>query len=401
MSRFLFVVPPLVGHVNPAVTVSAELSSRGHEVAWAGHPSVLASLVPRDARVFSTDGTFSSDVLREMAPRGQGLRGAEAFRFLWKDFLVPLGEAMLPEVELAVQHFPPDVLIVDQQAIAGAVVARRRGLPWATSATTSSELVDSFTVFPMFGAWLANELRAFQHRMGVSEDEAAQGDLRFSDQLVLAFSSKELLGNGPFPPEWLFVGPAMKKRENAPEFPWSWLDPHRRHVLLTLGTINAASGQQFFNTAIAAAERLEDRLQMIVVAPDGMLYPKSSNVLVVPAVPQLELLPRIDAVICHAGHNTVCETLAHGIPLVVAPIRDDQPIIAQQVVDADAGIRVKYSRVKSEEIAEALLSLFETKSYRQSAERIQTSFRAAGGASAAADGLEELATRSAVVSRAQ
>ena len=401
MSRFLFVVPPLVGHINPAVTVSAELSSRGHDVAWAGHPSVLASLVPRDARVFSTDRNFSTDVLRELAARGQGLRGAEAFRFLWKDLLIPLGEAMVPEVEFAVQHFCPDVLIVDQQAIAGAVIARRSGLSWATSATTSSELVDSFTVFPMFGEWLTKELRAFQHRVGVSEDEAAQGDLRFSDQLVLAFSARELVGSGPVPPEWLFVGPAMKKREHAPEFPWSWLDPHRRHVLLTLGTINAASGQQFLNTAIAAAERLEDRLQMIVVAPNGMLCPKSANVLVLPAVPQLELLPQIDAVICHAGHNTVCETLAHGIPLVVAPIRDDQPIIAQQVVDAGAGIRLKYSRVKSEEIAEALLSVLENKFYRLAAERIQTAFRAAGGASAAADGLEGLAARSAVAARAK
>jgi MGT family glycosyltransferase len=401
MSRFLFVVPPLVGHVNPVVTVSTELSSRGHEVAWAGHPSVLASLVPRDARVFSTDGSFSADVLREIATRSQGLRGAEAFRFLWKDLLIPLGEAMLPEVELAVEHFSPDVLIADQQAIAGAVVARQNRLLWATSATTSSELVDSFTVFPMFGAWLTNELRTFQHRVGVSAEDAAQGDLRFSDQLVLAFSSKELIGSGPFPLEWLFVGPAMKKREHAPQFPWSWLDPHRRHVLLTLGTINAASGRQFFETAIAAAERLEDRLQMIVVAPDGMLHPKSSNVLVLPMVPQLELLPQMDAVICHAGHNTVCETLAHGIPLIVAPIRDDQPIIAQQVVDAGAGIRLKYSRVKSEEIAEALLSVFETASYRQSAERIQTAFRGAGGASVAADGLEKLAACSAVAARVQ
>lgn len=401
MSRFLFVVPPLVGHINPAVTVSAELSSRGHEVAWAGHPSVLASLVPGDARVFPTDRTFSTEVLRETTARGQGLRGAEAFRFLWKDFLVPLGEAMLPEVELAVTHFSPDVLVVDQQAIAGAVVARRNGLPWATSATTSSELVDSFTVFPMFGAWLTDELRAFQQRVDVPEDEATHGDLRFSDQLVLAFSSRELVGSGPFPPEWLFVGPALTKREHAPEFPWSWLEPRQHHVLLTLGTINAASGQQFFSAAIAAAEHLQDRLQMVVVAPDGMLSPKSSNVLVLPAVPQLELLPKIDAVVCHAGHNTVCETLAHGIPLVVAPIRDDQPIIAQQVVDAGAGIRLKYSRVKAEEIAEALLSVLETRSYRQAAQRIQTAFRAASGASAAADGLEQLAIRSAVASRAE
>ena len=396
MSRFLFVVPPLAGHVNPTVALGFELSSRGHEVAWAGHPSALTSLLPRDASVFRTDTALSGEALDAIAARAQGLRGAEAFRFLWKDVLIPLGEAMLPEVELAEQRFGPDVLVVDQQAIAGALVARRDRLRWATSATTSSELIDSFTVFPVFATWLTNELRSFQHRMGVSEEEAAQGDLRFSEYLLLAFTARELVGSGPSPPSWLFVGPAMNRPQRAPEFPWSWLDPNRRHVLLTLGTVNAASGRQFFETAIAAAERLADRLQMIVVAPDGMLTPEASNVLVLPMVPQLELLPHMDVVICHAGHNTVCETLANGIPLIVAPIRDDQPIVAQQVVDAGAGIRLKFGRVKPEEMVSALSAILDRGSYRRSAKNIQAAFREAGGASAAADGLVELSGRTAV-----
>ena len=401
MSRFLFVVPPLAGHVNPTVALGSELSSRGHDVAWAGHPSALASLLPRDASFFRTDRALSAEALDAITANAQGLRGAEAFRFLWRDVLIPLGEAMLPEVELAMQQFAPDVLIVDQQAIAGALVARRNRLRWATSATTSSELIDSFTVFPTFATWLANELRSFQYRVGVSEEEAAQGDLRFSEHLVLAFTTTELVGGGPFPGHWLFVGPAMARPQRAPEFPWSWLDPLRHHVLLTLGTINAASGRQFFETAIAAAERLRDRLQMIVVAPDGMLTPEASNVLVLPMVPQLELLPHMDIVICHAGHNTVCETLANGIPLIVAPIRDDQPIVAQQVVDAGAGIRLKYARARSEDIADALLAILDTASYRQSAKQIQTAFREAGGASAAADGLEELTARTPVLAEAR
>ncbi|HWO68622.1 MAG TPA: glycosyltransferase, partial [Umezawaea sp.] len=52
MSRFLFVVPPLVGHVNPTVGVAAELVARGHEVAWAGHRDVIGKLLGRGARVF-------------------------------------------------------------------------------------------------------------------------------------------------------------------------------------------------------------------------------------------------------------------------------------------------------------------------------------------------------------
>lgn len=389
----MFVVPPLAGHVNPTVAVGAELASRNHDVAWAGLSSVVTPLLPRGAVVHATDRAFTTRDLSTIAARAQGLRGAEAFRFLWKDFIVPLGEAMLSEVEAAVERFAPDVLVVDQQAIAGALVARRRGLRWATSATTSSELADPFAIFPMFGAWIADEVRAFQHRAGIPATKAAQGDLRFSEQLVLAFSTEALVGAGPFPPEWLFVGPAIGMRPVWAEFPWSWLDPERYHVLITLGTVNAASGRRFLMAAAAAAACLEDRLQAIVVAPHDLLDTTARNVLVRPRVPQLELLPQLDAVVCHAGHNTVCETLAHGIPLLVAPIRDDQPIIAQQVVDAGAGIRLKFGRVSSDEIAEALIAILQNEPYRDAALHIQASFRAAGGSSAAADGLEWLARR--------
>lgn len=392
MSRFLFVVPPLVGHINPTTAVGAELAARGHEVAWAGHPSVAVSLLPPEATLFPTDGVLSAEDLHVIFERGQGLRGAEAFRYLWKDVILPLGEAMLPEVTMAVERFSPDVLVVDQQAIAGAVIARRHGLPWATSATTSSELVDSFALFPMFGAWLRDELHAFQHRAGIAPEEAVKGDLRLSEHLVLAFSTRGLVGDGPFPPEWLFVGPALQRRPMDGEFPWEWLDPQRRHVLVTLGTVNATSGRHFFEAAITAAARLEDRLQMIVVAPDGMLQALTPNVHVLSRVPQLLLLPQIDIVVCHAGHNTVCEALAHGIPLAVAPIRDDQPIIAQQVVDSGAGIRLKYGRVKPDEIVDALALLFDTPEYSAAAKRIQAAFHASGGSSAAADGLESLAS---------
>jgi UDP:flavonoid glycosyltransferase YjiC (YdhE family) len=108
-------------------------------------------------------------------------------------------------------------------------------------------------------------------------------------------------------------------------------------------------------------------------------------------VPQLALMNHVDAVISHGGHNTVCEALAHGLPLVVTPIRDDQPIIAQQVVSAGAGVRLKYTRVRAGEIRTALDSVLHTPDYAANARRVQESFRAAGGASAAADHLEAVA----------
>jgi UDP:flavonoid glycosyltransferase YjiC (YdhE family) len=95
-------------------------------------------------------------------------------------------------------------------------------------------------------------------------------------------------------------------------------------------------------------------------------------------------------VVSHAGHNTVCEALAHAVPLVVAPIRDDQPVIAGQVVNAGAGVRVHFGRVGAADLRHAITTVLDDPTYRTAARRVQTSFADAGGATTAATHLEKL-----------
>jgi MGT family glycosyltransferase len=306
---------------------------------------------------------------------------------LWADFLIPLAVSMVPGVAAAVDEFAPDVVVVDQQALAGALVARQRRLPWATSATTSAELTDQFATTPLLGTWARQCLADFQRDLAVSDPV----DLRFSDHLVLAFTTATLVGPVcDFPGHYVFVGPAISARAGAPEFPWDWLDPDRQHILVSLGTVNREVGRRFFDTAVAAVAPLADRLQVIIVAPSDVVGPAPDHVMVREFVPQLDLLPHLDAVVSHAGHNTVCEALAHGVPLVVAPIRDDQPVIAGQVVDAGAGIRVHFGRVGATELGNAITTLLDDPSYSAAAQRVREEFATAGGATAAADHLEKL-----------
>src|SRR4029453_7236472 len=135
VSRFLFVVPPMAGHVTPTLAVGRELAARGHEVAWAGPEEVVAELMPREATFLPVP--LAPGVRDHIAARADDLRGAAALKHLVGEFLVPLASCMVPGVEAAVERFRPDVLVVDQQALAGVAVALARGLPWATSATTS------------------------------------------------------------------------------------------------------------------------------------------------------------------------------------------------------------------------------------------------------------------------
>ncbi|MFF9351699.1 glycosyltransferase [Streptomyces sp. NPDC014734] len=383
MSRFLFVVPPLVGHINPTVGVAAELVASGHAVAW---------VCPDPALVGRLAGPGAGPVMAcAGAPRGERpaeLRGPEALKFLWEYYLLPLAEAMAPGVRAAVETFRPDVVVADQQAFAGALVAERLGLPWATSATTSAEFTDPLAGLPKVGQWLRQRLGALREAVG---DPAGTADPRFSPHLVLAFSAPELAG--PAHDGVCWVGPSVTARPSASAFPWEWLDAGRTTVLVTLGTANADVGGRFLDVCRSALRERADRVQGVIVDPGGVLAARDGDkdVLIVPSVPQLALLERgMGAVVCHAGHNSVCEALWHGVPLVVAPIRDDQPVVAGQVVDAGAGVRVRFGRVTVRKLASAVDSVLDDPGYRAEAHRIRTALRAAGGARAAALRLVEL-----------
>ena len=381
--RYLFVVPPLAGHINPAVSVAESLRARGHRVAWVGHRTMLGRLLPADSTVFALDDEVPTDIADRASARAHATRGAERLKFLWEEFFVPLARAMRPGVEAAVDAFEPEVMIVDQQAIAGALVARKRELPWATLATTSADLVDPLAGLPKVRAWLDGLLADLSREAGL--EQIAGGDR--SPRRVIAFTSAELLGDVPLGDEVALVGPATARRPQPTPFPWEQLQPRKR-ILVSLGTVNAGAGARFYGEVATAAAQLD--AQVILVAPADAVPEPPAGMIVADFVPQLALLPELDAVVCHAGHNTVVESLGHGLPLVVAPIKDDQPVIADQVVRAGAGIRVKFGRVRAAQLADAVTRVLTEPEFRRAAERIRDSLAAAGGAERAADLLEEL-----------
>ncbi|WP_089299831.1 glycosyltransferase [Haloechinothrix alba] len=377
MSRFLFVVPPFAGHVHPTIGVASELTARGHGVAWAGDTDALGGLLPGWARVY---GCAPAPI----HPRPPGLRGFGALRYLWEQVLVPVTESMVSGVEEAVEREKPDVLVVDQQAFAGGLVADRMGLPWVTSATTSAELTDPLAGFPQVRDWVAGQLHMLRKRFGT---ERGTEDVRFSPYLVLAFTTAALAGADAAGNSVRFVGPVTRERRGDVDFPWPRIDGMHPLVYITLGTVNDATGQRFL-TECASALRDRPWASAVIADPAGALEDVPENVVVRSHVPQLELLDHVDVVLCHAGHNTVCEALSRGLPLVVAPIRDDQPVIADQVERSGAGTRLRFGHARASHIGAAIDTALTDPSYRYAAGEIAMSFLAAGGERAAADRLE-------------
>ncbi|MWK37631.1 hypothetical protein GEV43_28640 [Actinomadura sp. J1-007] len=378
----MFAVPPIAGHVAPTVAVGAELARRGHNVAWTGHKPALERMLRSGSRILPACGAPFADGIEEVRNEWERLRGPAALRFLWEDFVVPLGEAMLPGVEAAIDRFRPNVVIADQHVLAAPVAARRRGLPWATSAATSAEFARPLAALPKVEEWVRELIAGFQLSHGIADEDLI--DLRFSDHLVLAFCTGALVGDVSFfPDHFAFVGPASGRRQTC-DFPWQWLDG-RPAVLVTL---DGSPGERFFRVAEDAVRGMD--VQAVFAAPSGVLADPPPNVLVREHVPRLKLLERMAAVVSHGDHGTVCESLANGLPLVVAPVRGDQPVTARQVEASGAGIAVRFGRVRAGELREALDAVLSEAAYREAAGRVRDSFAAAGGAAEAADRLEKL-----------
>ncbi|MFD0350918.1 hypothetical protein ACFQ0M_42585 [Kitasatospora aburaviensis] len=161
--------PALTGHVNPTVGIARELAARGHDVAWTGTETVLRPLLGPRAQVLGT-GT--------RAFRAQGGHGLAALRSLWEGFIVPYARFTAKPLDAAVRAYRPDAVLVDQHTPAGALVAHRHRLPWASLAPGAMELGRPFRGLPQVEAWMTGLLRGLWRRAGLPEEEYT--DPRFS-----------------------------------------------------------------------------------------------------------------------------------------------------------------------------------------------------------------------------
>ena len=175
------------------------------------------------------------------------------------------------------------------------------------------------------------------------------GDLRFSPHLVLAFTTEALVGplaRTRRPRAALRRARRSLGRPEADDFPWDRLDPDRAHRAGLARHAQRRGGRAVLRRRRRGLPRpaVAGRLRGARPTWCPTRRPTCSSSA---RVPQLALLAAgATRCVSHAGHNTVCESLAAGLPLVLAPIRDDQPIVADQVVRAGAGVRVKFGRVQ-------------------------------------------------------
>lgn len=392
MARFVFVVPPLTGHINPTLSIGAVLLKRGHQVGWISLDAALASKLPEGGELLLIQ--YAEDDLQKQESEKyldiitkKIVYGIDSIKFLYEEVLIPLNRHSYEGIAGWLDRFKPDLAITDHQMFAGAIAASNKGYSYATSVTAPAA-IKVMDELPKVHEWEMNQVIALQKEFGIERETA----IACSEELTMVLTSSEFFGEMELPEHYRFVGPVIHQRTEQPDFDWQKLEsiPGNKKILVSIGTtFDHEHKKSFFAKVI---EAFENELLTVVVVSDPSLFEQwPDNFIVQRSVPQLELLPHLDAVVCHGGHNTVCETLTHGLPMVVIPIAYDQSHVAGRVVRVGAGLRLNFNRFKARHLKEAVVEILSNAGFRDAAREISGSFNRAGGTEKAADLLVELA----------
>jgi UDP:flavonoid glycosyltransferase YjiC (YdhE family) len=374
--RFLFVIPPFHGHLNPAAAIATKLCDRGHEVRWVTSSKMRAALPP--GAVIYDSITERYDWFYDRARAVAGRRPSEQLTAFYEEAVLPLAGHMLEDVTRACSDFRPELLLVDQHCPAGGMAAEALHIPWASS-VPSGQLLN-----PM-----SRERQPWIDEQVAQMAESCGAGLRqeISESLVLAYTSPLIAGVDVFPPQTRFVGPAMDSGRAADSEILAELRPGRR-VLVSLSTIYGDQSQSFL---LKLAEVLDRAGVQGLFSSTHPLPNMPPSAIVRPWLPNLALLPHVDAVVSHGGANTALEALSYGKPLILAPLAFDNFDVTQVLIRAGAAVRVRAHKATTTDVTRAVDTVLNGNSHRNAAEALGASLREGGGASAAAEALLELA----------
>ena len=128
MAKFVFVVPPLTGHVNPTLSIGSTLLKRGHQVAWISLDENLKFKLPAGGKLLLIQYDQTDE---ESIANGQYLDiiskqvvyGIDSIKFLYEEVLTPLNRYCYPGILNLLKTYEPDLVIGDQQLFAAKISA--------------------------------------------------------------------------------------------------------------------------------------------------------------------------------------------------------------------------------------------------------------------------------------
>jgi zeaxanthin glucosyltransferase len=382
MATIAFCMMPIPGPMNGALSLAKSLRERGHEVCFVGLHDCEELIAPHG---FAFTPMYTEwfpksymrqvlrDPVRVSRKRQRRIRGRrDFFRFLmaggYREFLEVMGRIC------------PDLFIIDGSlSPVWALLAYKAGLRSVYLHTTMPLAADpdrppSFTMLSPHNravrlrSWLSWQ-KFLLWRYYFIKTRALVG-LRLDwiahtrklaqawgypvEKLITQTMTTPLLTLPEillYPSQFEFPGrnvrgyhhveAAVDWQRQDVDFPWERLDPKKKLVCCSLGTVIV--DKRISQAVIESVRREKDWQLVMTIGEDvtpGAFDNVPSDAILVHRFPQLKLLKKAAVMITHGGINSIKECIFFRVPMVVIPMTFDQPGAAARVVFHGLGVAV-------------------------------------------------------------
>lgn len=377
------------GHTNPTLEVVRELTRRGHEVWYYSFEEFRARIEAAGARFIACDGFLPP------APKNLEKKVGRDFASLI-EMAADTTVALEPLVTEELGAWKPDVIVSDSVCLWGKLFAWKLGVPMVCSTTTFAfnqqsaatmkrgpgEMLRALLGMPRINAKM-KLLRARGYPVKSFLD-LIQNDNE-TDTVVYTSRAFQPMAD-TFSERYCFVGPSL-----APERPAEETFA-RPLVYVSLGTVlNRNAG--FYRNCLEALRGMNAVLSVGENTDIAALGKIPEGIIVRPRVDQLAVLRQADAFITHCGMNSVSESIACGVPMVLFPQHSEEGAVANRAAELQTGVLLRDTAPQT--IRAAVESVLQNSALRENARALAATFREAGGAPRAADKIESAARKSA------